>query len=132
VAPAVRTSSLLPSGAEAATTTVSSIPARAAYSDHAPPALPALGMTARFTPSSTARERPTAAPRALKVPPGRSPSSFIQISTPSRSDTRGAGSKGVALSPSSIGVPSTGDSGPYRHIPEGWERTTSIVRGESS
>ena len=53
------------------------MPARAAYTDHAAPALPFVGIATAFTPSSRARETPTAAPRALKVPVGISPSSFI-------------------------------------------------------
>src|SRR5665809_46355 len=65
--PANATSALLKSGASLDIVTVIPIPARAAYNDHAPPALPALGMTIRFTPSSTARDNPTHAPRALKL-----------------------------------------------------------------
>jgi hypothetical protein len=53
------------------------IPARAAYVAQAAPALPLVGMATPVTPSSAARDTPTAAPRALNVPVGTSPSSFM-------------------------------------------------------
>ncbi len=52
------------------------------------------------TPSSAALETPTAAPRALKVPVGVSPSSFIQSpGTPIDWPSRGSGKSGVMPSP---------------------------------
>jgi hypothetical protein len=52
------------------------IPARAAYVAQAAPALPLVGMAMCRIPSSRARDRPTAAPRALNDPVGISPSSL--------------------------------------------------------
>ncbi len=52
------------------------------------------------TPSSAALDTPTAAPRALKVPVGVRPSSFIQSrGTPIDWPSRGSGSSGVMPSP---------------------------------
>src|SRR2546423_15483579 len=53
-------------------TTTMRRPARAPYAAHAAPALPAVGSAMTDTPSSFARVTPTAAPRALNVPVGRS------------------------------------------------------------
>ncbi len=76
------------------------IPARAAYIDQAAPALPLVGMAIAETPSSAARETPTAAPRALNVPVGIRPSSFIsRFGTPSARPSRGSGISGVIPSP---------------------------------
>ena len=75
-------------------------PARAAYADQAAPALPLVGMAIAVTPSSAARETPTAAPRALNVPVGSWPSSFIsRFGTPSARPIAGRASSGVIPSP---------------------------------
>jgi len=52
------------------------MPAAAPYTAHAAPAFPLVGMANVLIPSSLARETPTAAPRALKVPVGMMPSSL--------------------------------------------------------
>jgi hypothetical protein len=65
------------SGASTGITTRLPRPARAAYTDQAAPALPFVGIATARTPSSRARLTPTAAPRALNVPVGIRPSSFI-------------------------------------------------------
>ena len=76
------------------------IPARAAYADQAAPALPLVGMAIAETPSSAARDTPTAAPRALNVPVGMRPSSFIsRFGTPSARPSVGRASSGVIPSP---------------------------------
>ena len=52
------------------------------------------------TPSSAARDTPTAAPLALNVPVGMSPSSFITSrGTPAAAPNRGSGTSGVMPSP---------------------------------
>jgi hypothetical protein len=77
------------------------MPARAAYVAHAEPALPFVGIAIARTPSSYARDTPTAAPRALNVPVGMRPSSFIHSrSIPTEAPNRGIGSSGVMPSPS--------------------------------
>ena len=88
-------------------------PARAAYAAHAAPALPLVGMATPVTPSSAARDTPTAAPRALKVPVGVSPSSFIHsLGTPIAWPSRGRASSGVIPSPrlTTRPAPETGSS----------------------
>ena len=76
------------------------IPARAAYSAHAAPAFPFVGIATPLTPSSAARETPTAAPRALNVPVGTRPSSFISRSlSPCLRPYARIGSSGVMPSP---------------------------------
>ena len=108
--PANDTSALLNAGASLDIVTVIPIPARAAYNDHAPPALPALGITTRSTPSSIARDKPIQAPRALKVDPGRGESSLIQVATPKRSESRSQKSRGVSFSPNDTGASCNGNN----------------------
>src|SRR5215467_4742741 len=70
------------------------------------------------TPSSVARETPTAAPRALNVPVGIRLSSFINsCGTPSERPSRGRASKGVIPSPrlTTLAAPRTGSNSWYRH-----------------
>src|SRR3954454_9778987 len=63
-----------------------------------------------FTPSSRARETPTAAPRALNAPVGSTPSSFIRsVGTPSRAPAVGRSSSGVIPSPQADHVPRIAD-----------------------
>jgi hypothetical protein len=76
VAPAARHSRRVMAGAATGRTTVARSPARAAYVAQAAAALPLLGIAMCRTPSSAARETPTAAPRALKLPVGSAPSSL--------------------------------------------------------
>ncbi|MNZ99444.1 hypothetical protein D3C78_1187690 [compost metagenome] len=88
------------SGAFSGITTVARMPARAAYSDQAAPALPLVGMASASTPSSLALDTPTAAPRALNEPVGMMPSSFSHRSSiPSSRPMRGVRSRGVKPSP---------------------------------
>jgi hypothetical protein len=87
-------------GAAAGITIRLRIPARAAYTDQAAPALPLVGIAIAATPSSAARDTPTAAPRALNVPVGSRPSSFIsRFGTPSAWPSFGMGTSGVIPSP---------------------------------
>ena len=59
-----------------------------------------VGWAKRVTPSSFQREMDAEAPRALKVPVGVSPSSFIQSpGTPIDWPSRGIGKSGVMPSP---------------------------------
>ena len=91
------------SGASTGITIRLPIPARAAYTDQAAPAFPLVGMATARTPSSRARETPTAAPRALKLPVGTSPSSFIsRPGTPIEAPYDGRGRSGVIPSPSVV------------------------------
>ena len=93
-------------------------PARAAYAAQAAPALPLVGIATPRTPSSAARDTPTAAPRALNVPVGVSPSSFIsRPGRPIRAPYRGSGSSGVMPSPSDVTCAAcrTGSISWYRH-----------------
>ena len=84
-APAIAHSRRVIGGASSGITTSEPMPARAAYVAHAAPAFPLVGMVIRSMPSSRARETPTAAPRALKLPVGSRPSSFTSRSgTPMR------------------------------------------------
>jgi hypothetical protein len=83
-APTTLTSRRQISGAAIGIAINASIPARAAYAAQADPAFPLVGIAIFRTPTSYARDTPTAAPRALNVPVGISPSSFISSrSTPS-------------------------------------------------
>ncbi len=76
------------------------MPARAAYADHAAPALPLVGIATDRTPSSRARLTATAAPRALKLPVGSAPSSFIsRPGSPTAAPYVGIRSSGVMPSP---------------------------------
>ena len=52
------------------------MPAAAPYAAQAPPAFPAVGSATSRTPRERAIDTPQDAPRALKVPPGFSPSSL--------------------------------------------------------
>ena len=100
-------------GAAAGITTRHGSPARAAYAAQAAPAFPLVGMATPLTPSSAARDTPTAAPRALKVPVGVRPSSFIHsLGTPIACPSRGMASSGVMPSPrlTTQSAPVTGSS----------------------
>ena len=81
-APAATHSRRVIAGAPRGIATRRRMPARAAYVAHAAPALPLVGIAMCRTPSSSARETPTAAPRALNDPVGSSPSSLT--SSPGR------------------------------------------------
>lgn len=99
-APTTFTSRRQISGAATGIAINADIPARAAYAAHDEPAFPFVGMAIFRTPTSYARDTPTAAPRALNVPVGISPSSFIRRrSTPTSAPYRGNGSSGVIPSP---------------------------------
>ena len=99
-APAAAHSARVTGGAATGITIRLRIPALAAYTDQAAPALPLVGMAIAATSSSAARETPTAAPRALNVPVGSRPSSFIsRPGTPSARPILGMGSSGVIPSP---------------------------------
>ena len=60
--------------------TYPSNPARAAYEDIAPAALPADGIVSLVIPSSLALDTAADKPRALKDAVGLTPSSFIRMS----------------------------------------------------
>ena len=73
-------------GADNGIAIVERSPARAAYVAQAAPALPLVGIAMWRTPSSAARETPTAAPRALNEPVGSSASSLTSSAgSPTRS-----------------------------------------------
>src|SRR5215472_15504299 len=117
-APAAADSVMVTAGAPAGITIKLRSPARAAYAAHAAPAFPLLGMATPETPSSAARETPTAAPRALNVPVGIRLSSFISsCETPSERPSRGRASKGVIPSPrlTTLAALRTGSNSWYRH-----------------
>ena len=95
------------------------MPARAPYAASAEPALPADGMAIFVTPSSLAFETAADSPRALKLPVGLSPSSFIQMRLePAWRCKASAGSSGVVPSPSVTMFASsrTGMSSNQRHM----------------
>ena len=105
-------------GASSGMTMTALIPAGAQYTAQAAPALPLVGMAKVSTPSSLARETPTAAPRALKVPVGIIPSSFRKRWGISKWAPRfRRGRSGVIPSPREIIFFSslTGRSSRYRH-----------------
>ncbi|GAB3878137.1 hypothetical protein GCM10029964_028360 [Kibdelosporangium lantanae] len=117
-APAATHSACVMRGAPVGIATRLLIPARAPYSAHAAPAFPLLGMANPVTPSSEARDTPTAAPRALKEPVGIRPSSFISNPGTSRSlPSVGIGSNGVMPSPrlTTRSAERTGSTSWYRH-----------------
>ena len=62
--------------------------------------LPVEAQTTAVAPSSTAFDTATVIPRSLKLPVGFAASHLSQSSTPSRSESRGAGRRGVEPSPS--------------------------------
>src|SRR5437764_3110163 len=70
-------------------------PARAAYADAEAEVLPVEAQTTALAPSSTALEMAMVMPRSLKEPVGLAPSYFSQTVAFRRSESRGAGSRGV-------------------------------------
>src|SRR3954470_10485919 len=75
--------------------TAAIMPARAAYAAADADVLPVDAHTTALAPSSAALEIATVIPRSLNDPVGLSPSYFRYTVAPTRSGSRGAGSKGV-------------------------------------
>ena len=70
-------------------------PARDAYAAAEAEVLPVDAHTTALAPSSTAIEMAIVMPRSLKLPVGFAPSTLSHTSAPTRSDSRGAGTRGV-------------------------------------
>src|SRR5215475_10422487 len=95
-------SAILPRG----TRTAHVRPARAAYAAALALVLPVEAQMTAVAPRAAAMLTATVMPRSLNDPVGLAPSTFRYTSHPVRADTTGAGSSGVAPSPSVItGVP---------------------------
>src|SRR6185312_16833530 len=87
---------ILPSG----TITAQRRPARAAYAAALAAVLPVEAQTIASDPSRTAADTAQVIPRSLKEPVGFRPSSLHHTSAPTRSESRGARTRGVLPSPS--------------------------------
>src|SRR6266478_1939178 len=70
-------------------------PARDAYAAALADVLPVDAQTTAFAPSSTALEIAMVMPRSLNEPVGLAPSTLRHTLAPTRSDRRGAGTRGV-------------------------------------
>src|SRR5262249_39344728 len=109
-------SAILPRG----TRTAHVRPARAAYAAALALVLPVEAQMTAVAPRAAAMLTATGMPRALDDPVGVVPSTLRDTSHPARADTTGAGSSGVAPSPSvTTGPPTTGSRSPYCPITPG-------------